>query len=104
MKKLPEMAVNINGDLGAKEWRRDTSKGMTQYLTLEEKQELANRANAYPKLIERTEKAAMTVFNPSQFVGFSDEQMAAINRGWDAAMNSVWERNVALLRELGETS
>lgn len=46
--KLPEMAVNINGDLGLKDWR---DQPPTQNLTLAEKREVAKRANLYPKLI-----------------------------------------------------
>ena len=49
MTKLPEMAVNINGNLGFKEWR---DQPPTQNMTLEEKREAARRVNAYPKLIE----------------------------------------------------
>ena len=52
MKTLPNMSVNINGDLGVADWRSDPAKGMTQRLTLEEKREIARRTNAYPALIQ----------------------------------------------------
>lgn len=48
---LPEIDVNINGDLGVKEYRRDPANGITQRFTLDEKREVARRANAYPKLV-----------------------------------------------------
>jgi hypothetical protein len=62
----------------------------------------AHAANAYPKLVDRTQRAPMLAWEPQHFIGFSEEQIALIKRGWDAAMNRVWEGNSALLRELGE--
>ena len=66
--------------------------------------ELDRRANAYPELIERAYAAPKTQWTPDKFVGFSEEQIALIKRGWDAALNQVFEENGALLRRLGEES
>lgn len=80
----------------------DCSDGENRQANLLNAAYLTHAGNAYPKLVERTERAAMTVFDPAQFPDASAETLAAIKRGWGAAMNTVWERNSALLRELGE--
>lgn len=80
---LPALAVNINGDLGVKEWRRDQPNGMTQRLNLDEKREIAKRANAYPKLVEMLRNIAANE--------------------WSATGATPTGKSVsALLRELGE--
>lgn len=64
---------------------------------------LAHAANSYPKLIERTQKAPMVAWNPDRFVGFSDDELALMKRGFFAALDEVYGSNQRLLRELGET-
>lgn len=63
---------------------------------------IAHACNSYQKLVERTERAPMLAWDPSAFVGFSDEQIAMIKRGWDVALQRVYEGNRALLLEVGE--
>ena len=54
---FPEVAVTINGDLGAKNWRDPDSRGcITQYLTIDERREVVRRANAYLRLVNALRK------------------------------------------------
>jgi hypothetical protein len=85
---LPELAVNINGDLGVKDWRRDQPMGMTQRFTLDEKREVARRANAYPKLVQ-----ALRAIVRSTPGGFAGDPLIAARRSAET-----------LLHELGEDS
>lgn len=88
---LPEIAVNINGDLGVKDWRRDSPNSMTQRFTLDEKREVARRANAYPELVEALHLA--------------HRQLSMLCAGGDWAPNSTAhaiDTCSALLHELGE--
>ena len=57
---LPVVAVTINGDFGAKDWRDPDKRGcVTQYLTLDQRREVVRRANAYPALIAALRKVAI---------------------------------------------
>lgn len=86
---LPEMAVNINGDLGVKDWRRDPHNGMTQRLTLDERREVARRANAYPRLVEALRAVDIAA-------------MSDYRNDW-SVMAAAVSRVRALLAELGKS-